>query len=491
MNFKITNINENDSETKYLDNIPDFVQGIIELYSSIDLMDQIKDIKFYNKEILDKKDINSFDAFYFITREKLLNIKSDICSSFDISFDKMSSDEKLFFKDLFSSFNNFSTIKISTEKDPSEISLGYINYILYSIISQTNKISDIETIYHFIDNHYESRFSDLILKYSLKNSYRDIILADINPVVFHEYETQEKDIPSIDYILTLNSTEIEKFYKLIWNKKSLPNKNNLNLQLIKSEKATSFMITDYLIRNELKFVKQEILGHPSCPNSILKLSIAIEEFIPYALSNKQITEEFLLEIYNSDTIYNDLKKIYQILMLHDKCSKKLSLRIEKDLKIMKEEIYYDISLLEDFSPNMQMIILEMHPELNPIKLKELNKKNINYDNFNKDIIKSNIENYSLKELLEISSYAKDYFDINQLIVKKIGQANIGEITDVINTLDETSYEEVIFKKIAEDSKTCSKDEGTCILNTIKNNESISLKTKDEIILNLELNPLIK
>ena len=159
---------------------------------------KIKDFKHNLDNIIAQYD--AIDSLYFRTREKF---------SFDspeesVSIEKNDlSDDQLLFIDKISQMKNFNKI-IITSINNEDINRSYVNYILFSIIKNKDKLKDMETVYHFLDNHFEIRFCDLILIFpKMKQEYIDKFIQNpsINPITLNEYMLKKEELPSLEDML--------------------------------------------------------------------------------------------------------------------------------------------------------------------------------------------------------------------------------------------------------------------------------------------------
>ena len=443
MEVKLTIYDENTNDTEYIspDDI-EFINDLFDINLIYDPLKEIKEIKFKIKEEILERD--HLDSLYFFTREKLLNLfisnKHHITDFNDMQLEYL----RKLFPNLSNTLKKIVLNKASV--DITETHKGYINFILYNIIKNSKKISDINIIHHFIDNHYEPRFSDLILIYpKLDKEYINMILTDqnCNPIVKDEYKSKKEELMEIEDALSLPSEELEKYYTKIWINENFPNKNNIGLELIKSKKATHFMINDFLIRNEFKYIDHIILSHPNCPKDIIELFSSHENYIPFILKNEEIDSIILDKIYHHTFISNNYDKILNKIINHKNCNDSTKNKILKEINVINENNFPNS--LDNLSPNLKLFLIKKYEKENfyPEILKNIlirnDKEQINkiYNNFHQNLIEQSLRNYSLENLLQISNYIEDFSSIDDLISKHLDENDYdwNKTTNIINTLD--------------------------------------------------------
>lgn len=470
-----------------LHEVPIFVESVKNLQESYNSIKKIKDI--VNNEELLKSDI--LDAFYFITRDKLIKFQNNAIESVIVQIDSLSDFEFSFLKKSLPEIKkeNDETIVITLDDLFIEESQGYINYVLYKIISNKDKIKDINTVYHFIDNHYESRFSDLILKFNLNKEYTNKILQNINPVVLHEYQLLKMELPSVEEILQMDEDMIKEYYFKIWKNSSIENKGHTNLQLIKSPKADAEMIIDFCSKTEFSFIYKDILTHRNCPKEILESAVKVDEYVLAILTRDNLSEDLVDMIYHNQTIYPDLQKVYDIMYNHTQVSEKMKDQILSDLQILSEKIYFDISKIDTLSPNMQNELYNLYPDINPNKQEEilLNSKN-NFSSFDSglaDFVMSKVENLSL---IEVMSFMENNSSIlTQVFNKKLEDSRV---TEIIEFIEEEIPNEVLIDSalntLVIKTETCSPDESILIFDFLSK-KKIQEHKKNQLLNSLKMN----
>lgn len=279
--------------------------------------------------------------------EKRINIEdcdSEILSIIDdLIFDEVQSNlwtyfntelrraNDFYFEDLSNQIKNASSLetlyfKIRTDKItyPSYIK----DYILYKLLMENNlEIKDISIVEDFIDNFYQIKYADLIIKYpTLGMEYKNKFLnnKNINPVILEEYLNQIDSLPDFNQVLSSeNLQEISSYYFKMWNNILFDDQSYVVNKLLNYEKTPQHILYDIYNRYDIIFIYQHLLIHPNCPKNILLNYINVPTYIPYIVKNILLDDSLVEKIIYSPIENNIMISVYNTILENQNISEEL------------------------------------------------------------------------------------------------------------------------------------------------------------------------
>jgi len=170
------------------------------------------------------------------------------------------------------------------------------DYVLYYLLNNF-PVQDIGMVTSFLDDSFDIKYSDLILRYTLPKKYVDAFIdhKEMNPVVLTEYLSRTEELPSVEDILKQDSLQVvdEYYFKLIGREG-----NDYDaFRLIKAGRATEKMIMDCYNRYEFHFTFDTILSLENLPESIFLEAVGNPYYQIYILNNESISSERVEVLY--------------------------------------------------------------------------------------------------------------------------------------------------------------------------------------------------
>lgn len=202
------------------------------------------------------------------------------------------------------------------------------NIALYKILLHSERIVDIDNLYDFLDNYFEIRFADLILKYHISEPYLTRILSNpnLNPVVHAEYMDKYSQLePLANIIKTATAEELANYYfKLI--KKGEKNISTEVMLLLNNQKTPAEVIESISREFEMCFIYNKVLPHPNCPSRLLEAYAMIPAYGVSILSNPNVPSFLIDKMANHSLEYDNSDKLIELFMSHPN-----TLQVTKDI----------------------------------------------------------------------------------------------------------------------------------------------------------------
>lgn len=224
---------------------------------------------------------------------------------------------------------------------------------LYKVLLHSDRILDLENVYDFIDNFFEIRFADLILKYPLKKELLAKILnnPNINPVVLSEYEERHSGLEPIEQVLaSKDQGTIESYYFKLIKRKSEQNINKELNSIIKSSFLSTEIINSLLVNYDISFIYDDILAHPNCPIKTLEKYAVISAYGISILKNPHTPSNIIDRMVDHFLGYDNQEKFIEAVLAHQN-----TLQETKDKINTKKELTKNF--LQDLNPkNLDFMI---------------------------------------------------------------------------------------------------------------------------------------
>lgn len=219
---------------------------------------------------------------------------------------------------------------------------------LYKILLHSDRILDLDNVYDFIDNYFEIRFADLILKYPLKKEQIAKIINDpnLNPVVYSEYEERNGMLEPVEHILASKDQQIiETYYFKLIKRKSQQNINKELNAIIKSPYLSAAIIDSLLTNYYIGFLYDDILSHPNCPTKLLDKYAIVPAYGLSILKNPHVPSNIIDRMTDHILGYNQEDEFIKLVLDHPNTLESTKEKILKKQEVLKK--YYNTPSIEN------------------------------------------------------------------------------------------------------------------------------------------------